>query len=814
MPVDPYEIFRKNSGRMSESSVNDLWAGQVDALREWHVNRNLKDVCLVLNTGAGKTLIGALVSQSLVNETRGKVLYACGSIQLVEQTREKFESYGLKPTTYYNRKFSNENYDQCQAVCITTYQAIFNGRSKFFNEDIEAIIFDDAHTAEGMIKNHFSLDIRRQQFSELYDSLCSIFQPYYHKVGKAGTFAEIRSGQNAKVELIHPSEVASNKSTICSLLEKGGVSENTDTLFSWTYLKDHIDICSIYISSGIIQITPPFIPVSRLSYFNSEIRRVYLTATMLGEDAFIRTFSKLPDKVIAPDTPAGQCERLILFPAKSSNVADDLMAAKELVKAEKTLIITPNNAAASRWEDCAELPSRNEFPESMQAFKDSNSDDKIVVAARYDGIDLPGDTCRVLVLDGLPMGSSLIDKYLWESLKLAKSLRSIIACRIVQSLGRISRGLSDYGVVLVVERDYVKWLSQPKNQAALPEFIQKQFMLGADISSDAEGYQDLKKVMMQCLERDDEWLDVYETYMEDCEVEPEELDSDELVRFAKSEVKFSEYLWERNYAEAAKCLTEILNYAFAISDSLGAWYAFWLGYCYELAGDEQNSNILYRRATGVSKNLPKIFGAVESIDSLPTNQMVEIVNQFEVAGGSNLNIPKNMALNLQGLSDGASSNATEESLRALGQYLGLDSSRPDKEVGVGPDVLWVSDNIAFCIEAKSGKKIKGSYTKRNVGQLMNHIQWVQDEHPEVEKIIPVFVGPEVSVSDSASPTEDMCVAGLAKFKVLGEELVAAYQDIASKAIPLDLSEHVRETLDLRGWNWADLSQNFDYVALK
>lgn len=34
LPVDPYEIFRKNSGRMSESSVNDLRAGQVDALRE------------------------------------------------------------------------------------------------------------------------------------------------------------------------------------------------------------------------------------------------------------------------------------------------------------------------------------------------------------------------------------------------------------------------------------------------------------------------------------------------------------------------------------------------------------------------------------------------------------------------------------------------------------------------------------------------------------------------------------------------------------------------------------------------------------
>jgi replicative superfamily II helicase len=86
-PVDPIHIFR--GLRVRDAAINDLWLGQADALQPWHEHRALKDVAIGLNTGAGKTLVGLLIAQSLVNETRGKILYACNSIQLVEQTRDK-----------------------------------------------------------------------------------------------------------------------------------------------------------------------------------------------------------------------------------------------------------------------------------------------------------------------------------------------------------------------------------------------------------------------------------------------------------------------------------------------------------------------------------------------------------------------------------------------------------------------------------------------------------------------------------------------------------------------------------------------------
>jgi len=84
-PLDPEAIFRR--APKGASSFPDLWRGQADALRQWHTGlRDEADVLISLNTGAGKTVVGCLIAQSLVNEGLNHVVYACGTIDLVRQT--------------------------------------------------------------------------------------------------------------------------------------------------------------------------------------------------------------------------------------------------------------------------------------------------------------------------------------------------------------------------------------------------------------------------------------------------------------------------------------------------------------------------------------------------------------------------------------------------------------------------------------------------------------------------------------------------------------------------------------------------------
>jgi len=81
--IDPIEIFR----RLPKSArIKDLYGSQVEVLQAWCNSRTDRDHVLKLHTGGGKTLVGLLIAQSILNETGEPVLYICPNNQLVGQT--------------------------------------------------------------------------------------------------------------------------------------------------------------------------------------------------------------------------------------------------------------------------------------------------------------------------------------------------------------------------------------------------------------------------------------------------------------------------------------------------------------------------------------------------------------------------------------------------------------------------------------------------------------------------------------------------------------------------------------------------------
>ena len=313
-PVDPIELFQKL--KITDTNINDLWLAQGDALRDWHQNRSAKDIGVILNTGAGKTLVGLLIAQSLVNETKGSVIYACSSIQLVEQTVDKAKGYGLKVSAYYRGNYTNDLFRRSLAPCITTYQAIFNGRSIFFREDIDAVIFDDAHTAEHLLRDHFSLQISRSIFPTTYAEIVALFREYHQKVGKDSRYSELENQNCQRLFLIPPFEIHKQYGELLRILKEAKLSEIRDTTFAWEHINDYVDLCCILISGPTVTITPPFVPVRMLPYFDDGTRRVYLSATLSASDAFARTFGCVPNQIVTPKTTAGECERQIIVPSR------------------------------------------------------------------------------------------------------------------------------------------------------------------------------------------------------------------------------------------------------------------------------------------------------------------------------------------------------------------------------------------------------------------------------------------------------------------------------------------------------------------
>ncbi len=814
-PIDPIEIFQASA--IIDGSINDLWLAQGDALREWSNNRNDEDIAIVLNTGAGKTLVGLLIAQSLVNETRRQVVYACSSIQLVQQTADKARGYGLPVATYMRREFScGDLYYRAEAPCVTTYQALFNGKTRFRTDDIVAAIFDDAHTAEHILRDQFSLTISRSELSETYDRIVDLFLPYHRSVGLATSYAELSSGQSSRLFLVPPCELRRNVEEIRRLLVEADLGVCLSTMFSWEYIQDHEDLCCLLLSDREATLTPPILPISTLPYFESGIRRVYLSATLSAPDNFVRAFGRQPDRLVAPSTTAGECERMILVPSLVKGVDDDIASAKEIIEREKTLILVPSFFRGEEWADIAQTPQGSDVSEAVHMFRNTKSQNKLTLAARYDGLDLPGDTCRMMVLDELPTGSGPLEKFQWERLNMQNSLRSMLATRIVQSFGRISRGMSDHGVVLVTGKGLVDWLLTPRNRSLLPKFLQKQIEIGVGISQQVTDTGNLQVVASACLSRDSNWIQNYTNHMKELPSDGDTSDLDKALRVALAESRFGEALWQRDFRLAAKVLNEILQDAFDFSHSTGAWLSLWLGFALELVGDVKAASYFYRKSHAAQTNIPQpAISASGSGNTFP-KQVLRVSEQMRIGYSNSISIqsPKTIVSDLRPLDGKGSTRQVEESLRCLGQFLGLLSTRPDNEYGLGPDVLWLGDEgTAICMEVKNCKQMTSVYRKSDVGQLHNHIQWVKNNH-QVSEIAPIFVGPLLPASAEASPSSDMRVIELCEFENLGNKLVSALEDAAARAFPLGLNDDLHTMFDNRGLLYPNVILSLNAFALR
>ncbi len=816
-PIDPIELFRTLN--VTDPAINELWLVQGDALREWHSKRNLDDIAIVLNTGAGKTLLGLLIAQSLVNETNEPVVYACGSIQLVEQTAIKAQGYGLEVTTYFRQDFSNNLYQRGLAPCLTTYQALFNGKSRFFREDIRAVVFDDAHTAEHLLRDQFTLTISRNKFGDLYSQIVQLFRSYHTRIGKNVGYVETVEGKDPnQCWLVPPFALREQISELERLLMSAGLSEKIETKFAWDYLKNHIDLCLLFVSGGDISLTPPIVPVRTLPYFQDGIRRVYLSATLAAGDEFLRAFGKVPI-TIAPETTAGKCERLIIIPSlyKQCDKDDkDVEVAKQIVANRKALILVPSNRRAKEWESLVTGQQDDSITKQVENFKKAPAPATLLLVSRYDGVDLPGDTCRVMVIDDLPSGVGSLERFLWEQLDLVKSLRSTIASRVVQSFGRISRGMSDHGVVVLTGKHLKEWLLTPKNQAALPQFLKRQFELGINLSESVDSISDFVDAASKCLNRAPDWIGYYQREMENT-LEAENTAPDEdASNLAQVEVNFGHALWSRDYVAAAKYLEEALEKTFDISSNTGAWHTLLLGYCYELMGNIDEAHESYRRAHSVTNNIPPlIVQALSTSDQQFPPQVLEVATYLHHGGAQmRREIPKRFDLDLAALEGKGSSTQTEEALRSLGQYLGLTASRPDNEFGTGPDVLWKTpDAPVLSLEAKTEKQAGSVYRKKEVGQLRDHAQWVRDKLGSAE-IFSAFVGPIIPASSDTNPDPDIMVIELAEFKALAERLRAALEDICKQALPTTLPHVVLDVFQQRNLLWPDLYTHIQKHVLR
>src|SRR5205823_2598188 len=168
-------------------------------------------------------LVGLLAAQSLVNETRGKILYVCPTNQLVQQTSAMAADCGIRVATYAKQSWTDrELFDSCHSCCVTNYHAVFHGFSKFASEGVKGIIFDDAHVAPSIVRDCFSLKIGAS--NPAWGKLMVIFRDHFESSSFAVRFNRFArpSGKHDPGVLFVPGWfVHSRQNDIVEALETG-----------------------------------------------------------------------------------------------------------------------------------------------------------------------------------------------------------------------------------------------------------------------------------------------------------------------------------------------------------------------------------------------------------------------------------------------------------------------------------------------------------------------------------------------------------------------------------------------------------------
>jgi hypothetical protein len=683
-----------------------------------------------------------------------------------------------------------------------------------------AIIFDDAHVAESMIRDAFLVTITHSDQLDCYKAMIELFIPHFAELNRRQQFQAAVTGERQLTMMAAPSGVRERSTQITTLLQKYGIPNDPNLKYKFPNIEDHIAECCVLFSKGQIEITPPFLPSLSIDIFERPIRRVYLSATLNNKSDFIRAFGRRPAISIEPKNDAGNGERLILFGNDVENGFSNRLA-NDIATENKVLVAVPSYAAAEAWAQFAKPPSRENFTHRLNEFRDSKKG-KFLLVSRVDGIDLPHDTCRLMLMDGLPTGSTLIEKYQSDFLNMRKAYSSRIANRLVQLFGRINRGRNDYGVFLISSSNLNAWLSNDRNIALLPKLLQQQILLGRHVQS-GMGINDhsaVKKIMKSVLGRDPSWLEFYGTNIERSEIDEDHRNKiDESMepshKVAEAEAKIASALWAGDFDKARLFLEESLEITTRFDPLLAGWHCIILGGLYEKGNDFESADVAFdnaRARLGINVILPTHKKFVNS----PAEPVDPFAGQiFSIASLSSAEAYKKQLGNLrQKLKhlDGGTPSQMEEAVRALGEIMGFNSSRPDNDSGTGPDVLWeeLSTLKAIAIELKTDKNDPASYNKKDIGQSHDHIQWIADNKKDLKMIGLMFVGPPGKCTAQANPSNQMWVVDPSEFSDIRDSIFAIITDIHTLT-PLERLNKTR--IACNGPKWM-IQSIFDRISKK
>ena len=814
--IDPIELY-DTLDRASDKG--ELRTAQREILTEWHqTQRNSKDLIVKLHTGQGKTLIGLLMLQSKLNEGCGPALYICPNNFLIEQTCLQAKQFGIRVTTPPDGEIPSE-FLNMEVILVTSVQKLFNGLTKFGlgpkSLPVGTLLMDDAHACIDSIRDAFSLRIPRDHAS--YQHIIELFASELENQG-AGTFADIQADTGNDVLPIPYWSWKDKASDLVKILAK--TSNTAEVKFTWQLLKDRLTECQCVVSAKCIEIAPFIPPLDLFGSYSRAKHRIFMSATVTDDSFLVRGLRLNSTVIKAPLTFRAEKwsgEKMILLPSLISEKLTRSEIVKEFGIQKRPsygiVALTRSFAASQDWSKYgATIADTDTINKEVERLRNGSFEKMLVIVNRYDGIDLPDDTCRILIVDSKPYAENLIDRYIESCRSSSDAIALRVARTIEQGLGRSVRGEKDYCVIVIIGGDVIASVRGAKDRKYLSDQTQAQVDIGLEIAEMAKEdwgsttipHEGFRKLISQCLKRDPSWKEFYKERMD--AVVPSNSDRGILEIFEK-ELKAEVAFQNGDPQKAVKEIQSLIDSG-VFDDEDKAWYLQEMAR-YTYAFDKAYSNSLQVQAHCLNRFLLKPRSGMK-VDKIKISQqrierIQDWLKKFPDQGEFRIQT-EDM---LQRLCFGVRAERFEHALDQLGKALGFECQRPDKQWGQGPDNLWgLKDGEYLLFECKSEVHLNRSeINKTETGQMNNAMAWFGRNYPGA-KSSRIMIIPTNRISVAAGFNDAVEVM---RSKELGR-LVSNARSFFNELSLLDpgsISEKkIQDLLDLHCLSEKDLAENY------
>ncbi|HBL05581.1 MAG TPA: DEAD/DEAH box helicase [Clostridium sp.] len=790
--IKPYEIYDTLD---IASYKGPLIPAQETILDYWYNNyKEKKDVILKLHTGQGKTLIGLLILQSRINQGLGPAVYLCPNSYLVEQTCQQADSFGINYVTAKNRL--PEEFTDGRCILITTAKKMFNGETKFGlgtkSLKVSTILMDDSHACINEIKDTCRIEIKKKR--QVYHDILHLFGPELEKQG-AGTYADIVNGDYDSFLPVPYWDWQDKSSEITRLLSQN--RELDEIKFAWPILKNNLKECQCIISGNAIEIVPYIIPLSVFgSYYNAE-HRIFMSATLSDDSFLIKRLGLDRETILTPLTynkEKWSGEKMILIPSLIDESLDRKAMVNKLAKPEKdrkygVVTLVPSFKGGKDWEGYGSvLANKDTINSELEKLKNKECEKALVIANRYDGIDLPDNSCRVLVIDSKPFAESLYDRYIEECRFNSDIIAVKIAQTIEQGIGRGVRGEKDYCAVLLIGAELVNFIRNKSTRDYFSNQTKMQIEIGLkiagfakeDLIAEDDPYIAVNNLVKQLLERDDGWKEYYTERMSLIDMKHT---NDKILEIFESErIADLKYL-QGDYAEATQVLQSIID-RYITKDEEKGWYIQEIARIMytdsksesnkmQLIAHNKNRYLLKPKEGMTVSKLPISLKRIENI--------IRWISEYEDFQELNINL-ENILSNIR---FGVKADTFEKDIDELAKCLGFYSERPDKEWKEGPDNLWkVKDDQFILIECKSMVDInRKEINKDETGQMNNACAWFEKNYGDIN-VKRIMIIPTRKVSRAAGFNKEVEIMRERNLKKLVNNLREFYKEFKN----LDLKD--------------------------